>query len=77
MPSVVRTEIFLQSSRPAAFMVDGAVHWLTNFIVGFMFPSVQVSRWWAGSTVGGPLPPSHPASHPEAESLQELGTGSF
>lgn len=42
---MVRTEIFLQSSRPAAFMVDGAVHWLTNFIVGFMFPSVQVSRW--------------------------------
>ncbi|KAK1340531.1 hypothetical protein QTO34_019101 [Cnephaeus nilssonii] len=41
VPSVVRTEIFLQSSRPAAFMVDGAVHWLTNFIVGFMFPSVQ------------------------------------
>ncbi|XP_036112763.1 solute carrier family 2, facilitated glucose transporter member 7 [Molossus molossus] len=41
VPSVVRTEIFLQSSRPAAFMVDGAVHWLTNFIVGFVFPSVQ------------------------------------
>ncbi|XP_004679365.1 PREDICTED: solute carrier family 2, facilitated glucose transporter member 7 [Condylura cristata] len=41
VPSVVRTEIFLQSSRPAAFMVDGAVHWLTNFIVGFMFPSIQ------------------------------------
>ncbi|XP_032971240.1 solute carrier family 2, facilitated glucose transporter member 7-like isoform X2 [Rhinolophus ferrumequinum] len=41
VPSVVRTEIFLQSSRPAAFMVDGAVHWLTNFIVGFVFPSIQ------------------------------------
>ncbi|XP_076994250.1 solute carrier family 2, facilitated glucose transporter member 7 [Tamandua tetradactyla] len=41
VPSVLRTEIFLQSSRPAAFMVDGAVHWLTNFIVGFVFPSVQ------------------------------------
>lgn len=40
---MVRTEIFLQSSRPAAFMVDGAVHWLTNFIVGFVFPSIQVS----------------------------------
>ncbi|XP_007940847.1 solute carrier family 2, facilitated glucose transporter member 7 [Orycteropus afer afer] len=41
VPSVVRTEIFLQSSRPAAFVVDGAVHWLTNFIVGFVFPSIQ------------------------------------
>ncbi|XP_012860777.1 solute carrier family 2, facilitated glucose transporter member 7 [Echinops telfairi] len=41
VPSVVRTEIFLQSSRPAAFMVDGAVHWLTNFIIGFVFPSIQ------------------------------------
>ncbi|XP_004596186.2 solute carrier family 2, facilitated glucose transporter member 7 [Ochotona princeps] len=41
VPSVVRTEIFLQSSRPAAFVVDGTVHWLTNFIIGFVFPSVQ------------------------------------
>ncbi|XP_032614715.1 solute carrier family 2, facilitated glucose transporter member 7 [Hylobates moloch] len=41
VPSVVRTEIFLQSSRRAAFMVDGAVHWLTNFIIGFLFPSIQ------------------------------------
>ncbi|XP_053432766.1 solute carrier family 2, facilitated glucose transporter member 7 isoform X4 [Nycticebus coucang] len=43
VPAVVRTEIFLQSSRPAAFVVDGAVHWFTNFIVGFVFPSVQVA----------------------------------
>uniref|UniRef100_A0A8C0XGW0 Major facilitator superfamily (MFS) profile domain-containing protein n=1 Tax=Castor canadensis TaxID=51338 RepID=A0A8C0XGW0_CASCN len=43
VPSVVRTEIFLQSSRRAAFMVDGAVHWLTNFIVGLVFPSIQVA----------------------------------
>uniref|UniRef100_A0A8C3VRN0 Solute carrier family 2, facilitated glucose transporter member 5 n=1 Tax=Catagonus wagneri TaxID=51154 RepID=A0A8C3VRN0_9CETA len=41
VPSVVRTEIFLQSSRPAAFMVEGAVHWFTGFVVGFTFPSVQ------------------------------------
>ncbi|XP_006873158.1 PREDICTED: solute carrier family 2, facilitated glucose transporter member 7 [Chrysochloris asiatica] len=41
VPSVVRTEIFLQSSRPAAFTVDGAVHWLTNFIIGFVFLSIQ------------------------------------
>ncbi|XP_023555152.1 solute carrier family 2, facilitated glucose transporter member 7 [Octodon degus] len=41
VPSVVRTELFLQSWRPAAFMVDGFVHWLTNFVVGLVFPSVQ------------------------------------
>ncbi|KAM9241696.1 solute carrier family 2, facilitated glucose transporter member 7-like [Dugong dugon] len=41
VPSMVRTEIFLQSSGPAAFMVDGAVHWLTNFVIGFVFPSIQ------------------------------------
>lgn len=43
VPSVVRTEIVLQSSRTAAFMVDGAVHWFTNFIVGLAFPSIQVA----------------------------------
>ncbi|XP_051028123.1 solute carrier family 2, facilitated glucose transporter member 7 isoform X2 [Acomys russatus] len=43
VPSVVRTEIVLQSSRTAAFTVDGAVHWLTNFIVGLAFPSIQVA----------------------------------
>eukprot|EP00069_Balaena_mysticetus_P008889 bmy_06045T0 len=41
VPSVVRTAIFLQSSRPAAFAVDGAVLGLTSVIVGFAFPSVQ------------------------------------
>ncbi|KAM6174147.1 LOW QUALITY PROTEIN: solute carrier family 2, facilitated glucose transporter member 7-like [Erethizon dorsatum] len=41
VPSVVRTELFLQSWRPAAFTVDGFVHWLTNFVVGFVFPSIQ------------------------------------
>uniref|UniRef100_A0A8C6RTE4 Solute carrier family 2 (facilitated glucose transporter), member 7 n=1 Tax=Nannospalax galili TaxID=1026970 RepID=A0A8C6RTE4_NANGA len=43
VPSVVRAEIFLQSSRTAAFMVDGTVHWFTNFIVGLAFPSLQVA----------------------------------
>ncbi|KAL6081974.1 hypothetical protein STEG23_002228, partial [Scotinomys teguina] len=43
VPSVVRTEIVLQSSRTAALTVDGAVHWLTNFIVGLAFPSIQVA----------------------------------
>uniref|UniRef100_A0A7M4E4W0 Solute carrier family 2, facilitated glucose transporter member 5 n=1 Tax=Crocodylus porosus TaxID=8502 RepID=A0A7M4E4W0_CROPO len=34
IPFVLITEMFLQSSRPAAFMVGGSVHWLCNFTVG-------------------------------------------
>ncbi|NWI88282.1 GTR5 protein, partial [Pitta sordida] len=37
IPSVLITEMFLQSSRPAAFMVGGSVHWLSNFTVGLVF----------------------------------------
>ncbi|NXF56685.1 GTR5 protein, partial [Ciccaba nigrolineata] len=37
VPFVMITEMFLQASRPAAFMVGGAVHWLCNFTVGLVF----------------------------------------
>ncbi|NXG96995.1 GTR5 protein, partial [Loxia leucoptera] len=37
IPPVMITEMFLQSSRPAAFMVGGSVHWLSNFTVGLVF----------------------------------------
>ncbi|KFV42513.1 Solute carrier family 2, facilitated glucose transporter member 5, partial [Tyto alba] len=37
VPFVMITEMFLQSSRPAAFMVGGSVHWLCNFTVGLVF----------------------------------------
>lgn len=36
------TEMFLQSSRPAAFMVGGSVHWLSNFTVGLLFLYMEV-----------------------------------
>lgn len=36
------TEMFLQSSRPAAFMVGGSVHWLCNFAVGLLFLYMEV-----------------------------------
>ncbi|XP_007493090.1 solute carrier family 2, facilitated glucose transporter member 5 isoform X1 [Monodelphis domestica] len=42
IPALIITEIFLQSSRPAAFMVGGTVHWLSNFTVGLIFPFMQV-----------------------------------
>ncbi|XP_043846551.1 solute carrier family 2, facilitated glucose transporter member 5-like isoform X2 [Dromiciops gliroides] len=41
IPSLIITEIFLQSSRPSAFMVGGTVHWLSNFTVGLIFPFIQ------------------------------------
>ncbi|KAJ3586726.1 hypothetical protein NHX12_013120 [Muraenolepis orangiensis] len=41
IPYVVTTEMFRQSSRPAAFMVAGSVHWLCNFTVGLVFPFLE------------------------------------
>uniref|UniRef100_A0A4W3GLR2 Solute carrier family 2, facilitated glucose transporter member 5 n=1 Tax=Callorhinchus milii TaxID=7868 RepID=A0A4W3GLR2_CALMI len=41
IPYVVTTELFRQSSRPAAFMVAGSVHWFCNFLVGIIFPFLQ------------------------------------
>ncbi|XP_037684528.1 solute carrier family 2, facilitated glucose transporter member 5 isoform X2 [Choloepus didactylus] len=41
IPALLITEIFLQSSRPSAFMVGGTVHWLSNFTVGLIFPFIQ------------------------------------
>lgn len=43
IPALLITEIFLQSSRPSAFMVGGSVHWLSNFTVGLIFPFIQVN----------------------------------
>ncbi|XP_008639376.1 PREDICTED: solute carrier family 2, facilitated glucose transporter member 5 isoform X2 [Corvus brachyrhynchos] len=36
-PAQSPPQMFLQSSRPAAFMVGGSVHWLSNFTVGLLF----------------------------------------
>lgn len=44
IPYVVTTEMFRQSARPAAFMVAGSVHWLSNFTVGLVFPFMEVSH---------------------------------
>uniref|UniRef100_A0A8D0BRW3 Solute carrier family 2, facilitated glucose transporter member 5 n=1 Tax=Salvator merianae TaxID=96440 RepID=A0A8D0BRW3_SALMN len=41
IPSVMIIEMFLQSSRPAAFMVGGSVHWLSNFTVGLVFTYME------------------------------------
>ncbi|TRY96663.1 hypothetical protein DNTS_024271 [Danionella cerebrum] len=41
IPNVITTEMFRQSSRPAAFMLAGSVHWLSNFTVGLVFPFLE------------------------------------
>ncbi|KAL2103613.1 hypothetical protein ACEWY4_000481 [Coilia grayii] len=41
IPYVITAEIFRQSSRPAAFMLAGSVHWLSNFTVGLVFPYLE------------------------------------
>ncbi|MEQ2266578.1 Solute carrier 2, facilitated glucose transporter member 5 [Xenotaenia resolanae] len=41
IPSLVTTEMFRQSARPAAFMVGGSVHWICNFAVGLIFPFME------------------------------------
>ncbi|XP_054905746.1 solute carrier family 2, facilitated glucose transporter member 1a [Poeciliopsis prolifica] len=41
IPNVVTTEMFMQSARPAAFMLGGSIHWISNFTVGLIFPFME------------------------------------
>ncbi|XP_043978347.1 solute carrier family 2, facilitated glucose transporter member 1a [Gambusia affinis] len=41
VPNVLTTEIFMHSARPAAFMLGGSIHWISNFIVGIIFPYME------------------------------------
>ncbi|XP_030132139.4 solute carrier family 2, facilitated glucose transporter member 5-like isoform X1 [Taeniopygia guttata] len=43
VPLLVTAELFMQSHRPAAYMVGGSLNWLCNFTVGFIFPFLQMS----------------------------------
>lgn len=43
IPFVLTGEFFQQSQRPAAFIVAGTVNWLSNFVVGLVFPFIQKS----------------------------------
>lgn len=73
IPALFITEIFLQSSRPAAYMIGGSVHWLSNFTVGLIFPFIQVSGTQGPSIPHIPKTPSqnlvaHPAT-PDRKSV--------
>ena len=43
IPWFITAELFSQGPRPAAVAMAGVVNWLANFIVGLVFPSMQVS----------------------------------
>ncbi|XP_066466071.1 solute carrier family 2, facilitated glucose transporter member 11-like [Tiliqua scincoides] len=38
--NILTTELFTQSSRPAAYMVAGSVSWLSFFTIGMLFPFI-------------------------------------
>ncbi|NXL82148.1 GTR9 protein, partial [Leptocoma aspasia] len=40
---LMTAELFMQSHRPAAYIVGGSLNWLCNFTVGFIFPFLQMS----------------------------------
>lgn len=42
IPWFITAELFSQSSRAAAVSIAGVANWLSNFVVGLVFPSLQV-----------------------------------
>uniref|UniRef100_A0A3P9H179 Solute carrier family 2 member 11b n=1 Tax=Oryzias latipes TaxID=8090 RepID=A0A3P9H179_ORYLA len=40
--NILTTELFTQSSRPAAFIISGSVNWLSFFFVGLVFPFIII-----------------------------------
>lgn len=45
IPWFITAELFSQAPRPAAVAVAGVVNWLSNFVIGLVFPSMQVKFW--------------------------------
>ena len=42
IPWFITAELFSQAPRPAAVAIAGVVNWLSNFVIGLVFPSLQV-----------------------------------
>ncbi|KAJ8005933.1 hypothetical protein DPEC_G00123030 [Dallia pectoralis] len=38
--NILITELFTQTSRPAAYMIAGSVNWLSFFVIGMVFPFI-------------------------------------
>uniref|UniRef100_A0A8C2VC45 Solute carrier family 2 member 9 n=1 Tax=Chinchilla lanigera TaxID=34839 RepID=A0A8C2VC45_CHILA len=43
IPFILTGELLQQSQRPAAFIIAGTINWLSNFVVGLLFPFIQKS----------------------------------
>uniref|UniRef100_A0A8C6M7A7 Solute carrier family 2 member 15b n=1 Tax=Nothobranchius furzeri TaxID=105023 RepID=A0A8C6M7A7_NOTFU len=41
VPFLITAELFKQSHRPSAYTVAGCLNWLSNFIIGFVFPFLE------------------------------------
>ncbi|XP_069488057.1 solute carrier family 2, facilitated glucose transporter member 9 isoform X2 [Ambystoma mexicanum] len=41
IPFILTGELFDQSHRPAAFMIAGTINWISNCVVGLLFPLIQ------------------------------------
>uniref|UniRef100_A0A8C4H887 Major facilitator superfamily (MFS) profile domain-containing protein n=1 Tax=Dicentrarchus labrax TaxID=13489 RepID=A0A8C4H887_DICLA len=40
--NILTTELFTQTSRPAAYMIAGSVNWLSFFFIGLVFPFIVI-----------------------------------
>ncbi|MBN3299619.1 GTR11 protein, partial [Amia calva] len=40
--TILTTELFTQTARPAAYMIGGSVNWLSFFLIGMIFPFIVV-----------------------------------
>ncbi|KAM4746188.1 solute carrier family 2, facilitated glucose transporter member 11-like isoform 1-T1 [Anableps anableps] len=40
--NILTTEMFKQTTRPAAFMIAGSVNWLSFFFIGLLFPFIVI-----------------------------------
>ena len=41
--NILNTELFTQTTRPAAYIISGVVSWLSFFTIGMVFPFILVS----------------------------------
>lgn len=41
--NILTTELFIQTNRPAAYIIAGSVNWLSFLLIGLVFPFIVVS----------------------------------